>query len=77
MNSSHREDNDKDMIKWYEFNVECMIKRGIKVLNISCYEDINDTIFFDIILKESRTLIEEGAEHCFKYKSKKTMSIDV
>lgn len=77
MNSSHPKGSDKDMIKWYEFNIECMIKRDIKLPSINCYEDINNTIFLDTDLKESTTLVEEGAEQCPKYKSKKIMSIDV
>lgn len=66
MNSFYLKSNNKDIIKWYEFNVKCMIKRGIKVPSINSYKDINNTIFFDIDLKDSTTLIEEGVECCTK-----------
>nr|PNR26882.1 hypothetical protein PHYPA_030363 [Physcomitrium patens] len=75
--TSHPKGSDKDMIKWYEFNVECMIKRDIKVPSINYYEDINNTIFFDTDSKETAAIVEEGAEQCPECKSKKTMSIDV
>ena len=49
MNSSHHDGND--MIKWYEFNIDCMTRKGIKVPTVNCHGDINNTIFLDISSK--------------------------
>lgn len=77
MNSSQPDGNDKDMVKWYKFNVECMMKRGLKVPAVECYKDINSTMFLDTDSKRTTVLVEEGAECCSRCKSKRVVSIDV
>lgn len=54
-----------------------MTRVNLKVPSVSCYENISNTIFFDTEPKKAATYVAEGAEHCPRCKSKKTMSIDV
>lgn len=78
MNSSHPEGNNKDMIKWYEFNMDCMTRKGIKTPAISCYSNISNTTFLDTESNRAATaVVEEGAESCPSCNSKKTVSVDV
>jgi hypothetical protein len=40
-NSFHSKGSVKDIMKWYESNVECMIKRGIEVSVVKYHKNIN------------------------------------
>lgn len=77
MNSSHPKGSNKDMVEWYEFNAECMVKKGIEIPIVDDYKDINNSTFFIPEVEELTTIIEEGAESCPRCKGKKTISIDV
>ena len=67
MNSSDPKGSDSDIIKWYNFNIDCMIRSGIEVVAVDRYEDISNTVFFDTEAREVTTIIEEGAEHCLRF----------